>query len=131
MKSIRGQLLLWLIGLLLVAGAIAAVGLYLQMRAEANQLFDYHLAQTAFSLRDQVLAQEALPYDEIQYDLVIQIWGPTGERTYLSHPHSGLPNTAHMGFETVATTEGAWRVFSVQFHNRTIQVAQPLNVRRQ
>lgn len=131
MRSIRRQLLAWLLGLLVAAMAIGAMSLYVKIRDEANQLFDYHLAQTAFSLRDQVLARQTpSPDDELQYDLIIQIWSPTGERIYLSEPHSTLPNRGRLGFQTVSTLEGAWRVFSVQLRDRTIQVAQPLSVRQ-
>jgi two-component system OmpR family sensor kinase len=132
MRSIRRQLLLWLLALLLATGAVAAAGLYFRIRDEANELFDYHLRQMALSLRDQALAQGAPSVsDELQYDFVIQVWSPTGERIYLSHPHSALPNRARLGFENVITAEGAWRVFSVQLRDRTIQVAQPLAARAQ
>jgi two-component system OmpR family sensor kinase len=131
MNSIRRQLVLWLLGLLLVAGTAAAAGLYLKIRDEANQLFDYHLEQLAYSLRDQVLALgEPSLSDELQYELVIQIWGPNGDRIYLSHPNSALPNRAQMGFQSISTPDGGWRVFSVQLRDRTIQVAQPLAVRQ-
>jgi two-component system OmpR family sensor kinase len=36
-----------------------------------------------------------------------------------------------MGYETVPSREGPWRVFSVQQHGMTIQVAQPMRVRNQ
>jgi two-component system OmpR family sensor kinase len=129
-KSIRRQLLLWLLGLLVAAGLAVAAGLYVKLRAEANELFDYDLQQMALSLRDQVLEQgSATIPNEPQYDFVIQIWDRAGVRIYLSNPHSVLPNRAQLGFTTVMTSEGAWRVFSVELRDRVIQVAQPLRVR--
>ena len=129
-NSIRRQLLFWLLGLLIAAGLLGAAGIYLKVRDEANDLFDYDLQQMALSLRDQVLEQgvATIPSDP-QYDVVIQIWDQAGVRVYLSHPHSVLPNRAQLGFNTVNTSEGAWRVFSVQLHDRIIQVAQPMRVR--
>jgi two-component system OmpR family sensor kinase len=132
MTSIRRQLLLWLLALLLVAGSLVALGLYFKIRAEANDLFDYQLRQMALSLRDRTLEQsDPSKSEEAQYDFVIQIWDPSGQRVYSSHPHSALPNRARLGFETVHTAEGIWRVFSVQWPHRTVQVAQPLDVRQQ
>jgi two-component system OmpR family sensor kinase len=129
-NSIRRQLLFWLLGLLIAAGLLGAAGIYFKVRDEANDLFDYDLQQMALSLRDQVLEQgvATIPSDP-QYDVVIQIWDQAGVRVYLSHPHSVLPNRAQLGFNTVNTSEGAWRVFSVQLHDRIIQVAQPMRVR--
>jgi two-component system OmpR family sensor kinase len=130
--SIRRQLLVWLLALLLAAGSLAAVGLYFKIRDEANDLFDYQLRQVALSLRDRTLEQgDPSRAEEAQYDFVIQIWDPSGRRVYSSHPYSALPNRARLGFETVRTTGGSWRVYSVHWPHRTIQVAQPLDVRRQ
>jgi two-component system OmpR family sensor kinase len=42
-----------------------------------------------------------------------------------------LPQVTTLGFSTVATTEGRWRVFGVQALTRVIQVAQPMSVREQ
>jgi two-component system OmpR family sensor kinase len=129
--SIRRQLVFWLLCLLLVAGIAGTIGLYFKILDEADQLFDYHLQQTAFTLRDQVLAQGVPSIsDEAQYDLIVQVWSLTGKRVYMSHPQSNIPNRAPLGFATVATQEDAWRVFSVQLRDRTIQVAQPLVVRQ-
>jgi two-component system OmpR family sensor kinase len=48
---------------------------------------------------------------------------------YLSRPHAVLPQITTLGFATVATREGRWRVFGVQAETRVIQVAQPMAVR--
>lgn len=128
--SIRRQLLFWLLGLLIAAGLVVAAGIYFKVRQEANDLFDYDLQQMALSLRDQVLESgSATIPNEPQYDFVIQVWDQSGVRVYQSNPHSLLPNRAQLGFATVATPEGEWRMFSVQLRNRVIQVAQPMRVR--
>jgi two-component system, OmpR family, sensor kinase len=128
--SIRRQLLFWLLGLLIAAGSVVAAGIYFKVRQEANELFDYDLQQTALSLRDQVLESgSATIPNEPQYDFVIQVWDQSGVRVYQSNPHSLLPNRAQLGFATLATPEGEWRMFSVQLRNRIIQVAQPVRVR--
>ena len=52
MNSIRRRLLVGLLGALTVTGFVAAAGVYLKARDEANALFDYQLKQIALSLRD-------------------------------------------------------------------------------
>jgi len=59
----------------------------------------------------------------------VQVWSLDGVRVYLSRPHAVLPDITTLGFSTVTTPEGRWRVFGVQAVTRVIQVAQPLSVR--
>lgn len=134
MNSIRRRLLFGLLAAVLCAGLAAAFGIYLQARREANELFDYQLRQMALSLRDQAFEQLAMSdprqFDE-GFDFVIQVWGSDGVRRYYSHPDADLPNRAQLGYETVGTPEGKWRVFSVQQRGLVFQVAQPMSVRNE
>jgi two-component system OmpR family sensor kinase len=57
--------------------------------------------------------------------------GPDGTRIYLSHPRQELPHQAPIGFATVDTGRGQWRVFGMQQGGQIIQVAQPMQVRDQ
>lgn len=132
MTSIRRRLLVGLLAVVLCGGLIAAFGVYLQARREANELFDYQLKQMALSLRDQTFnpfAADEPPELGESFDFVIQVWGRDGVRLYYSHPRPALPNRARLGYETVATPEGLWRVFSLQQRGLTFQVAQPMSVR--
>ena len=52
-------------------------------------------------------------------------------RIYLSRPQQALPQYAQLGFNTVATDTGEWRVFSLLAGERVLQVAQPMSVRRE
>lgn len=134
MTSIRQRLLVGLLAVVLCGGLIAAFGVYLQARREANELFDYQLRQMALSLRDQAFdpfAAAAPPDIGADFDFVIQVWGRDGVRLYYSHPHPGLPNRARLGYETVAAPDGQWRVFSLQQRGLTFQVAQPMRVRNE
>lgn len=134
MTSIRRRLLAGLLAVVFCAGLIAAFGVYLQARREANELFDYQLRQMALSLRDQTFdpfAAAAPPDIGEDFDFVIQVWGRDGVRLYYSQPHPDLPNRARLGYETVATPDGQWRVFSLQQRGLTFQVAQPMSVRNE
>lgn len=133
MKSIRQRLLITLLLAIVVALALAAYGTYRLARQEVDELFDYHLRQLALSVRDQRLAgnSEPLATDDEGFDFIIQVWSQDGTRIYLSHPHAELPNRARLGFSSLDTPEGTWRVFAAQYREQVVQVAQPLRVREQ
>ncbi len=130
--SIRRQLLVWLLGSATLAVAAGAVSTYLVARKEANQLADYQLQQMALSFRDHALANGLIPHEDEDgpgLEVLVQIWNQEGVRLYLSHPRSGIPDRAQLGFADVASREGRWRVYSVQVRDHVIQVAQPYSVR--
>ncbi|HYB32810.1 MAG TPA: ATP-binding protein [Steroidobacteraceae bacterium] len=134
MSSLRARLLASLLAGVLCVGAVGGWIVYRNALAEADAFFDYHLRQTALILRDQpvtyLLAPQFQPADAA-YDFVVQVWSLDGVRVYLSRPHAVLPQITTLGFSTVATSEGRWRVFGVQAVTRVIQVAQPMSVREQ
>ena len=132
MTSIRKQLLVGLLAAVLVAGLIAAWGVYQRAYDELSELLDYQLKQMALSLRDQSFAPfpGGRPALEEGFDFAIQIWSEDGIRMYFSTPQSGLPNRARLGYATVETSEGDWRVFSIQQRGQILQVAQPMAVRQ-
>lgn len=133
MKSIRRQLLLWLLSGLALAVVAAGARIYTQTLAEANELFDYHLRQMAASLPSESFGPLP-PSDAAELaaedGLVVQIWDRNGLELYFSRPASRLPRRAELGFSTVETSQGNWRVFSALERNNVVQVAQPMSVRR-
>ncbi|MCP5249520.1 MAG: sensor histidine kinase N-terminal domain-containing protein [Candidatus Accumulibacter sp.] len=132
MKSIRRQLLLALLSAITLTTLLGALATYRTARDEANAMFDYQLRQLALSFRDQVFQsgrQHDFAFDEDAQDFSIQVWRPDGTRLYLSHPRKGLPDKTPMGFATVDTARGKWRVFGMQQGGQTIQVAQPMHSR--
>lgn len=134
MNSIRRQLLFALLSALTVALLLGAFATYRTAREEADTIFDYHLRQLALSLRDQALENAAAPAfksDADAQDFAIQVWSRDGVRLYLSHPQQALPDQARLGYATIDTNQGQWRVFGLQQRGHTIQVAQPMRVRDQ
>jgi two-component system OmpR family sensor kinase len=133
MRSIRRELLIWLLLGLALGVAAAAAGTYLRAREEANALFDHQLEEMVASLTDAPFA--AAPGaaggggagDDA---LVVQIWDRNGVQLYLSQPQRVLPKRAQLGFTDVHTDEGDWRVFSALAGNQVLQVAQPMHARR-
>jgi two-component system, OmpR family, sensor kinase len=133
-SSLRARLLASLLAGVVLVGVAGGWVVYRNALAEADAFFDYHLRQTALILRDEpveYLLAPQLPSTDATYDFVVQVWSLDGGRVYLSRPHAVLPNFTALGFSTVTTPEGRWRVFGVQAVTRVIQVAQPMRVREQ
>ena len=133
MRSIRARLLAWLFAGVVFIGAAGGGIVYRNALAEADAFFDYHLRQTALLLRDEPVEYVApqIPANDAAYDFVVQVWTLDGVRIYLSRPHSVLPNITTLGFSTVTTSEGLWRVYGAQAMTKVIQVAQPMRVRKE
>ncbi len=132
MSSLRARLLAWLLAGVVLVGAVGGLVVYRNALAEAGSFFDYHLRQTALILRDEPVEYQLTPRfppQDAAYDFVVQVWSLDGVRVYLSRPHAVLPQITTLGFATVETREGRWRVFGVQAETRVIQVAQPMSVR--
>lgn len=135
LSTLRGRLF----ALLAVLGAVTALAVggatYVSVRAEADQLFDYQLRQTALSLRDQgrVAPDEAAALADPSFDYVVQIWSVQGLELYSSRPQGmtePLPARAVLGYSNLRIGGQDWRVFSAATPLRVVQVAQPLGVRQ-
>ena len=134
MRSIRRELLVWLLLGIALAVAAAAVGTYWRARDEANALFDYQLKEMAASLTDAPFAAVPAGAGTIGAGsdaMVVQIWDRNGVQLFLSQPRRVLPQNAQLGFTTVDTRSGAWRVFSTLADGQVVQVAQPMSARRE
>jgi two-component system OmpR family sensor kinase len=131
-RSIRRQLVAALAVGLAVAIVGATFATYVRARAEANEIFDYQLKQMAASLTGIPLAAGGPPGAAPGADeLVVQVWDRNGVQVYLSQRERPLPQYAQLGFNTVDTAAGAWRVFSTLAGDQVVQVAQPMSVRRE
>jgi len=132
MKSLRVQLSVFLLASALVVAALIGFFTYRQTLEQNEELFDYQLRQTALSLRDQGVAERLHPdlSPEEALDVVVQIWTMNGTVVYFSHPGTPLPDRATLGFSNIEAGGQRWRVYSMSARNRIIQVAQPLQIRR-
>jgi len=134
MTSMRRKLLVWLLGGMLLAIAAAAVGTYLRAREDANALFDYQLKEMAASLTDApfvALPPSAGSTGPTSDTLVVQIWDRNGVQLFMSQPRRVLPQYAQLGFTTLSTESGQWRIFSTLSGDQVVQVAQPMSARRE
>jgi len=127
-RSIRRTLLATLLAAVTAVTLAAALFAYRLARQQLDAIFDYHLRQLALSLRSPPAAVQDTP---AELEFVIQIWAPDGLKLYASRPQSGLPDPAQMGFATVPSPTGDWRVYTTEESGLIVQVAQPLRVREQ
>ncbi|KNH07151.1 Sensory histidine kinase QseC [Candidatus Burkholderia brachyanthoides] len=129
MRSIRRQLLIWLLALVIVGVGFAGWLIYRQALAEANELFDYQLQQIAAALPSEPFSSVLSSRSESNEGVVIQIWNRNGVLMYYSHPRVPLAPHAELGFSTESTPRGEWRVYSAIVGDNVVQLAQPLSIR--
>jgi signal transduction histidine kinase len=131
MKSIRSRLSLWLFSAAIITALVIGFVTYQHTLVENEALFDYQLRQIALSLRDQgVVTHPGSGATDEPLDVVVQIWTSDGAMLYLSRPGDPLFDRATLGFTDVDAGRRRWRVFSIAARDRVIQVAQPLDLRR-
>lgn len=133
MNSIRVRLSAYLL-LAAVLTALVIGGItYRFALSENERLFDYQLRQIALSLRDHGFVdspRSTYGSDGQPLEVVIQIWTANGAILYLSHPGNPVPERITPGYSDVTAGQRRWRVYCMTTANRIIQVAQPLELRR-
>jgi len=134
MSSLRKRLLVALLAALLLVGFLASAATYLSARSEINALLDEELRQVALSLRDHaVLDLSRLTHGgaDARQRVVVQIWDPTGVALYLSNTGKPLPLVRTPGFVTLNHEGREWRVYTATMGLQTVQVGQPVALRRE
>jgi two-component system OmpR family sensor kinase len=134
MRSLRTRLMTLFGGAILFTAAIQFATAFQSAINEANRLFDRHMEQTAFALKNtgvDVVDWYSTPIEDREtYDYVIQIWAKEGVRLYQSRTFRFLPEQGPLGISTVELENGDWRVLALKSDQRVIQVAQKMAVRR-
>jgi two-component system OmpR family sensor kinase/two-component system sensor histidine kinase QseC len=135
LHSLRGRLFAFLLALAGLTALAVGGATYFSVRAEADELFDYHLRQMALSLRDQgrIGDEERDALANPEFDYVVQVWSVEGVTLYTSRPRGltqALPPRAVLGYSQVRMAGEEWRLFAAATPLRVVQVAQPLAVRR-
>ena len=133
-RSLRAQLLIFLLAAILLAGAVQGALAYRSALDEADALFDYHMQQTALALRsglppDMRELGQGLSGEEENHEFIVQVWTNEGLRIFESAVGAALPQIAVLGFTNVQARGGTYRVFSLQTRAQVIQVAQNMAVR--
>jgi len=132
MNSISRRMLSFLLGGLIAVTLVAGVATYLKAREEMDELFDYQLIQVAhaFSRQESVSSLHSSSIDfEEEAELAIQIWQGKAPVSALTRGTTLSPQRE--GFSTVYYGNKYWRVFVLRAGSRTIQISQPIEVRRE
>ena len=133
MKSLRARLLWFLLAAIVLAAGTQAFVAYRTVLKEADEIFDYHMQQMAFSLRAGLPPSAAvggLGGDNENFEFVVQVWTADGVRIFESAARAALPQRAVLGFSNVQARGTTYRVFSIQSAGLVIQVAQDMAARR-
>ena len=117
MRSIRRQLLFWLLAIVLLGVGIAGWLIYRQALAEANELFDYQLQEIAEALPSEPFSQVLGSRDTGDEGIVLQIWNRNGALMYYSRPRAPLAPRAELGFSTERTGHPAQRPEAAPDHH--------------
>ena len=132
--SLRARLLGFLLVAVTLTALVQAFIAYGTARAEADEIFDYHMQQMAQSLRAglPVAGPPPATHDDEDgegHDFVVQVWTVDGVRVFQS-VRSALPDRALPGFSDVKFRGTTYRVFSLQSRSQVIQVAQDMAARQ-
>jgi len=132
-SSIRGQLLAWLLGALMVGGLLIGYSAYHRAQQDIDELLDYQLKQLAFSLSHQSVGSASPPPGLLlpEPDFITQVWDKDGVLMFYSRPNLAIPMRPRQGFSNVEWNHQAWRVYTQLDGFRTIQVAHPLSLREE
>ena len=133
MISIRRRLLTFILPALLVSLGVAAALSYTEAKHELDVVFDYHLREVAESLRQHSILSLAVDefdeHDRERPDILLQIWDRSRGMALGSQPEE-LPLFLETGFRNVSVGGRELRIYSLVTPSRVIQVAQPVEVRR-
>ena len=134
-RSLRTQLLWWLLGAIVITVLAQAGIAYRTALGEANDILDYQMEQTALSLRHGLPLTEGAPQrrppaTDRDDDFIVQVWSSDGTPVFKSVDLPVLPPRAAPGYSDAKVDDTLYRVFVVASATHTIQVAQDLAVRR-
>lgn len=133
MKSLRKQLLMWLVPVFLAAAVFATVWTYYMFGSMVSWFMDSQMQGLADSHATQTLGPPTLrPLTGHHVEkgaLIVQIWDGQGGLVTSSYPTLAVPLQAADGFEDVRAGSQRWRVYSVHAPGRTVQSIQNLEFR--
>jgi two-component system OmpR family sensor kinase len=134
LKSIRRDLLLWVIGTLVLGVTAIALATYYSGRQQIDAMLDGELLQIARAvhLREDWadaghvrIAREGVTFAVRAYDDGGKVFFESG----LPSLPPDVPKTLDAGFSDVPTPDGLWRVYTHVMPEGVVQVAQPDDVR--
>jgi signal transduction histidine kinase len=121
--------------LLLVIGGVTAASSYILVAQDAKTLLDGQLRQIAYFIGDTTHGPvPRLPNDpsyDPDDDFLIQVWDADGGIVRTSDPARAIARASVTGFSETYPNGGGWRTFTYVTPERTVQISQMLEMRRE
>ncbi|MDE2451943.1 MAG: HAMP domain-containing histidine kinase [Gammaproteobacteria bacterium] len=138
MRSLRVQLLAWLIALYAASAAVTIFFNYRQYDSNINGFWDGQMRTLAVSYAGRLSAGESLPpflrVDEyaVQHhgSDIVQFWSAGGKLRGTSLPVPGLELQPGKGFRTVRIGDHRWRVFTLDSTPLRVQIVESGDIRQ-
>jgi two-component system OmpR family sensor kinase len=133
-KSIRANLVLWLVSALALGTIVVLAATYVLTRNQVGRVFDDELKQVAHAvqMREDWSQTRRVRIARPGFELSVRAYDNTG-RTYfetaLPSLPGDLPQTYEEGFYFMGTVEGPWRVYTHVTEEGIVQVGQAVAAR--
>lgn len=134
MKSIRANLVLWLVSALALGTIVVLAATYVLTRSQVGRLFDDELKQVAHAvhLREDWSQTRRMRIARPGFALSVRAYDQTGRvyfETALPSLPGDLPQTYAEGFGSMGTREGPWRIYTHVTEEGIVQVGQAVDTR--
>lgn len=134
MKSIRANLVLWVVGALALGTLVVLAATYALTRNQVGRLFDEELRQVALAvhLREDWTQTRRLRIARTGFALSVRAYDDTGRvyfETALPSLPPDLPLSFGEGLASTGTAEGPWRVYTHVTEEGIVQVGQAVATR--
>jgi two-component system OmpR family sensor kinase len=133
-RSIRANLVLWVVSALALGTVVVLAATYMLTRNEVGRLFDEELKQVAHAvhLREDWTQTRRVRIARPGFALSVRAYDETGRvyfETALPSLPSDLPQTFSEGLASMGTVEGPWRVYTHVTEEGIVQVGQAVAAR--
>ena len=134
MKSIRANLVLWMVTALALGSIVVLGATYALTRNQVGRVFDEELRQVAHAvhLREDWMQTRRVRIARPGFALSVRAYDKTGRvyfETALPSLPSDLQQTFDEGLASMGTQEGPWRVYTHVTEEGIVQVGQPVATR--
>jgi two-component system OmpR family sensor kinase len=133
-RSIRANLVLWVVGALTIGTVVVLGATYALTRNQLGRLFDEELKKVAHAvhLREDWTQTRRLRIPRPGFAVSVRAYDRTGRvyfETALPSLPSDLSQTFEEGLASVETLDGPWRVYTYVTDEGTVQVGQAVAAR--
>ena len=134
MRSIRANLVLWVVGTLGLGTVVVLGATYVLTRNQVGRLFDAELKQVAHAvhLREDWTQTRRLRIARPGFELSVRAYDRTGRvyfETAMPSLPADLPQSFKEGLVSAPTADGSWRVYTHVTDEGTVQVGQAVAAR--